>query len=242
METTQTTQTTDAGRQGLHARLLAALGPAITAGDHPPGSVLRTDVLERRFGVSRTVVREAVRVLESMHLVASRRRVGVTVLPPEEWDVFDPQVIRWRMAGRDRPRQLRSLTMLRCAIEPVAAGLAARHASAEQCAAVTRHAVDMVATSRGGQLEAYLVHDIAFHRVVLRASGNEMFARLADVVGEVLTARTQHRVMFDDPDPAAVTLHVRLAEAIRSRDAAGAERLTREITEGAMRELDILAP
>src|SRR5918996_19079 len=107
----------ETSRQGLHARLLAALGPAITAGDYPPGSVLRTDVLE------------AVRVLESMHLVTSRRRVGVTVLPPEEWDVFDPQVIRWRMAGRDRPRQLRSLTSLRSAIEPAAAALAAEHAT-----------------------------------------------------------------------------------------------------------------
>jgi DNA-binding FadR family transcriptional regulator len=177
-----------------------------------------------------------------MHLVESRRRVGVTVLPPEEWDVFDPQVIRWRMAGSDRARQLRSLTTLRCAIEPVAASLAARHASAEQCADITRHAMDMVATSRGQRLEAYLVHDIAFHRAVLRASDNEMFARLGDVVTEVLSARTHHEVMFDDPDPAAGTLHVWLADAIRERDADRAERLTREITAGAMRELDILAP
>ncbi|MEV6108624.1 FadR/GntR family transcriptional regulator [Streptomyces sp. NPDC051940] len=232
----------ETSRQGLHARLLETIGPAIAAGAHPPGSVLRTDELEERFGVSRTVVREAVRVLESMRLVESRRRVGVTVLPPEQWDVFDPQVIRWRMAGPDRPRQLRSLTTLRSAIEPVAAGLAARNATPQQCADITRHAMDMVATSRGRQLQAYLVHDIAFHHVVLRASGNEMFARLGDVVSEVLTARTEHEVMFEDPDPPAVTLHVQVAEAIRCRDAARAEALTREITEGALRELDVLAP
>ncbi|MFD6415076.1 FadR/GntR family transcriptional regulator [Streptomyces sp. NPDC060194] len=229
-------------RPGLHARLLDALGPAITAGEYPAGSVLRTDELGDRFSVSRTVVREVVRVLESMHLVESRRRVGVTVRPPEEWNVFDPQVIRWRMAGADRPRQLRSLTTLRSAVEPAAAGLAAVHADAEQCAAITRHAMDMVANSRGGRLEAYMVHDIAFHREVLRASGNEMFARLGDVVGEVLTARTRYEVTFPDPDPAAVTLHVRVAEAIRARDAAAAERYTREITEGALQELDVLAP
>ncbi|MGP4111411.1 FadR/GntR family transcriptional regulator [Streptomyces sp. 4N509B] len=232
-----------AGRgQGLHALLLSVLGPEIIAGAYPPGSVLRTNEVAERFGVSRTVVREVVRVLESMHLVASRRRVGVTVQPAERWNVFDPQVIRWRMAGADRPRQLRSLTVLRRAIEPVAASLAARHATPEQCADLTRHAMDMVATSRGQQLQAYLVHDVAFHEVVLRASGNEMFARLGDVVREVLTARTRHQVMFDDPDPAAVTLHVRVAEAIRSGDADGAERATREIAEGALRELDILAP
>lgn len=228
--------------QGLHTHVLDALGLEIAAGDCPPGRVLRTDELARRFDVSRTVVREVIRVLESMHLVESRRRVGVTVRPTEEWNVYDPQVIRWRLAGSDRPRQLRSLTVLRSAVEPVAAGLAARHASAEQCAALTECALGMVATSRGQQLEGYLRHDIAFHRIVLNASGNEMFARLGDVVAEVLTGRTHHQVMFEDPDPAAVTLHVRLAEAVREGDAEGAERLTKEIAVGALHELDVLVP
>lgn len=228
--------------RGLHTHVLDSLGLAITAGEYPPGSVLRTDELARRFDVSRTVIREVVRVLESMYLVESRRRVGVTVRPAEQWNVYDPQVIRWRLAGADRPRQLRSLTVLRSAVEPVAAGLAALRATPAQCADLTEQALGMVATSRGRQLEAYLVHDVAFHRIVLNASGNEMFARLGDVVAEVLTGRTHHQVMFPDPDPAAVTLHVRVAEAVRERDAAEAERLTREIAVGALEELDVLAP
>lgn len=228
--------------QGLHTQVLDALGLAITAGEYPQGSVVRTDEVARRFDVSRTVVREVVRVLESMHLVESRRRVGVTVRPTEEWNVYDPRVIRWRLAGADRPRQLRSLTVLRSAVEPVAAGLAAKNATAEQCAALTECALGMVASSRGHQLERYLEHDIAFHRVVLDASGNEMFARLGDVVAEILAGRTHHQVMFDDPDPAAVTLHVQVAEAVREGDADRAERITREIAVGALAELDVLAP
>ncbi|MFD4947870.1 FadR/GntR family transcriptional regulator [Streptomyces sp. NPDC058239] len=227
---------------GLHTHVLDTLGLEIAAGEHPPGQVLRTDELAQRFDVSRTVVREVVRVLESMHLVESRRRVGVTVQPTEAWNVYDPQVIRWRLAGADRPRQLRSLTVLRSAIEPVAAGLAARNATPEQCAALTECALGMVATSRGQQLEGYLEHDIAFHRIVLNASGNEMFARLGDVVAEILAGRTHHQVMFEDPDPAAVTLHVRLAEAVREGDTGAAERLTKEIAVGALHELDVLAP
>ena len=228
--------------RGLHGRVLDSLGPAITAGEYPPGSVLRTDELAQRFDVSRSVMREAVRVLESMHLVESRRRVGVTVRPKAEWNVYDPQVIRWRLAGADRPHQLRSLTVLRSAVEPVAAGLAAKHATAEQCAELTQCALGMVAHSRGHQLEGYLFHDVAFHRVILNASGNEMFARLGDVVAEVLAGRTHHEVMFEDPDPTAVTLHVQVAEAVREGDADRAEKLTREITVGALEELDILAP
>ncbi|UQX04332.1 FCD domain-containing protein [Streptomyces sp. RerS4] len=228
--------------QGLHSQVLDTLGLAITAGEHPPGSVLRTDEIAERFDASRTVVREVVRVLESMQLVESRRRVGVTVRPADEWNVYDPRVIRWRLASADRPRQLRSLTVLRSAIEPVAAGLAATHATPEQCARLTEAALGMVRTSRGHQLEGYLHHDIAFHRTILNASGNEMFARLGDVVAEVLTGRTEHAVMFHDPDPAAVTLHVQVAEAVREADAPRAESLTRRIALGALEELDVLAP
>ncbi|WP_338900522.1 GntR family transcriptional regulator [Streptomyces sp. TG1A-60] len=190
----------------MHGRLLETLGSAITAGEYPPGSVLRTDELAQTFEVSRSVMREAVRVLESLHLVESRRRVGVIVRTPAERNVYDPQVIRRRLAGADRTRRLRSLTVLRSAVEPIAAGLAARHATAEQCAELTECAVGMVANSRGHRLEGYLHHD----------------------------------VMFDDPDPAAVTLHAQVA--IREHDAPRAERLTREITVGALQELDTLAP
>lgn len=228
--------------RGLHGRLLDSLGPEITSGTHPRGTVLRTDELAERYEVSRTVVREAIRVLESMHLVESRRRVGVTVLPAHEWNVYDPQVITWRLAGSDRPRQLRSLTVLRSAVEPVAARLAAELASPADCSALTEHALGMVATSRGHQLPAYLVHDVAFHRTVLRASGNEMFARLGDVVAAVLTGRTEHEVMFSDPRPEAVSLHVTVAEAVRQGDGARAEQVMRTITEDALAELDVLVP
>lgn len=226
---------------GLHSRVLAELGPAIASGEYAPGTVLRIDELERRYGVSRTVVREAVRVLESMNLVETRRRVGITVRPTEHWHVFDPALIRWRLTGADRPRQLRSLTTLRTAVEPVAAGLAALAATPDQCGKITHLAAEMAAAARSGDLRQYLVPDIAFHRLMLDASGNEMFARLGDVVAEVLTGRTEHQVMFEAPDPEAVTLHVRVAEAVRARDAENAERLMREICVGALRELEILA-
>ena len=102
-------------RGGLHARVLAELGPAIASGECPPGTVLRIDELERRYGVSRTVVREVVRVLEAMHLVASRRRVGITVRPAEEWNVAGVLVTPNHMSdlGGYRPgRWLRNLPHL----------------------------------------------------------------------------------------------------------------------------------
>ncbi|WP_405014271.1 FadR/GntR family transcriptional regulator [Kitasatospora sp. NBC_01539] len=224
--------------QGLPGRLLADLGPAIASGEIPEGTVLRAEELEERYGVSRTVVREAVRILESMRLVAPRRRVGITVQPRAGWDVFDPLVIRWRLAGADRAAQLRSLGSLRVAVEPAAAALAAVEATDDDRRALAALAVELTVTARAADLEAFLQHDIAFHATVLRASGNEMFAHLHDTVGAVLTGRTEHHLMPHRPRPYAVQLHREVADAICSGDAALAERAMRTIVTGALDELN----
>jgi DNA-binding FadR family transcriptional regulator len=228
--------------QGLHHRVLAELGPAIAAGTHAAGAVLRLEELADRYGVSRTVVREAVRVLESMQLVETRRHVGVLVRPKADWNPYDPLIIRWRLAGADRMDQLRSLTELRCAIEPAAAGLAAGRATPAQCGDLTGLAIQLASTARAGDLHTFLTHDAAFHQLVLAASGNEMFARLGDVVSEVLAGRTEHQLMPDHPRPYAVRLHTRVAELIGCRDAPGAEHAMREIVTGALAEMSPLLP
>ncbi|MER5640004.1 FCD domain-containing protein [Kitasatospora sp. NPDC002227] len=224
--------------QGLPGRLLADLGPAIASGEIPVGAVLRSEELEEQYGVSRTVVREAVRILESMRLVESRRRVGSTVLPKEQWDVFDPLVIRWRLAGADRAAQLRSLGSLRVAVEPAAAALAARQATDDQRRELSALAVELTVTAKAADLESFLRHDIAFHATVLRASGNEMFAHLGDTVGAVLTGRTEHQLMPHQPRPYAVRLHREVAEAICAGEPEQAERAMRTIVVGALEELD----
>src|SRR6476620_9435378 len=94
--------TAHGGPVGLHRDVLDRLGASIVSGEAAPGSVLRIEQLEDRYAVSRSVVREAIRVLESMGLVESRRRVGVTVRPRGSWTVFDPRIIRWRLDGEDR--------------------------------------------------------------------------------------------------------------------------------------------
>ncbi|MGZ5393104.1 MAG: FadR/GntR family transcriptional regulator, partial [Mycobacterium sp.] len=94
----------------LHGGLLAALGTAIVSGEYSAGQVITLDGVSAQHGVSRSVVREAIRVLESMGMVVSRRRVGITILPADKWNVFDPIVIRWRLESGDRAAQLLSLS------------------------------------------------------------------------------------------------------------------------------------
>jgi DNA-binding FadR family transcriptional regulator len=198
----------------LHRGVLEQLGPDIITGTYPPGHVLTLERLCSDFGVSRTVAREVVQVLASMGLVESRRRTGVTVRPSEFWNVFDPSVIRWRLAGPERWSQLRQLTELRAAIEPLAAAGAARNADDAQRKRLLELAALMEENGSQGDLDGFLDHDIEFHRVVLEGSGNDMFAGLSDVVEEVLRGRTHHDLMPNHPKAEARRLHEVVADAI----------------------------
>jgi DNA-binding FadR family transcriptional regulator len=221
------------GSGQLHVGTLDHVGGRIVGGKLAPGDVLTLERLSREYAVSVPVAREVVRVLESMGMVRSRRRVGVTVLPREEWNAFDPRLIRWRLASSDRLAQLQSLSELRRGFEPVAAALAAQHATSEQCGALAGAVSDMVVHGHAGDLEAYLVADVAFHRTLLEASGNEMFRALGDVVEEVLVGRTHHDLMPSRPDEGAIELHEVVARAVRTGDAPAAERAMREVIEEA---------
>ncbi len=217
----------------LHGNLLSALGTAITSGEYQAGQVLTLDGVSAQHGVSRSVVREAIRVLESMGMVESRRRVGVTIQAAEKWNVFDPRLIRWRLDAGDRTAQLVSLSELRRGFEPAAAALAAQRANPDQCRVMAAAVSDMVMHGRSGDLEAYLSADKIFHQTLLEASGNEMFRALNGVVAEVLTGRTHHGMMPATPNPAAIELHDEVARAIRMRDEVAAERAMRAIIDEA---------
>jgi DNA-binding FadR family transcriptional regulator len=195
--------------------------------------VLTLDGVSEKHGLSRSVAREAIRVLESMGMVESRRRVGITIQPAENWNVFDPLLIRWRLEAGDRAAQLMSLSELRRGFEPAAAALAARRADPHQCRIMAAAVSDMVVHGRAGDLEAYLSADKVFHQTLLAASGNEMFRALNGVVAELLTGRTHHDMMPTTPNPAAIELHDEVARAIRLRDEAAAERAMRAIIDEA---------
>lgn len=214
---------------GLHDPVLEKLGTEIASGELPAGHVLTLDGIQERFGVSRTVARETMRILESMGLVESRRRVGITVRPFESWNVFDPRVIWWRLAGPGRGAQLRTLTELRIAVEPLAAGAAARSATTAQRARVVELAGTLRRLGEAAELTEFMELDVEYHALLLQASGNEMFGALADVVAAVLRGRTQLGLMPHQPVPQALDLHEAVAHAVAGGHSAEAERAMREL-------------
>ncbi|MGN9767956.1 FadR/GntR family transcriptional regulator [Micromonospora sp. SD12] len=222
---------------GLHARVLDRLGTAICDGELAPGSVLNIDDLVDRYAVSRSVVREVLRVLASIGFIETRRRVGVMIRPSEDWNVFDPQVIRWRLASAGRIVQLRSITELRTAVEPHAAWLAASRVGHDEASDLVGLAAKMWAAGKAGDEERFLQLDIEFHRRILVASGNEMFVRLQDLIAEVLTGRHQHHLMPHHPHEQALQLHAEVAQAIQRRDGDRARRAMVQLMEQAFDEM-----
>lgn len=215
--------------EARHSAVLDLLGRQITDGTLPEGHVLTLVSIQETHDVSRTVARETMRVLESMGLVVSRRRVGITVQPRTEWNVFDPRVIWWRLAGPGRDAQLRSLTELRIAVEPFAAAAAARGSSAVERRRAVTLAGEMRELGEAGELEKFLELDIEFHDLLLRASGNEMFAALREVVAVVLRGRTQLGLMPHRPVPEALDLHEEVARQVARSEPAAAETAMREL-------------
>ena len=210
--------------QVLHTGVADTLGREIVDGVRPAGSVLTLEQIQERFGVSRSVARDAMRLLESVGLVLPKRRVGLVVLDSSEWGVFDPTLIGWRLAGPGRSSQLQSLTELRAAVEPVAAAGTARHADHATRVRLVELAAQLRQAGTAGDLETFLALDIEFHQTLLRGSRNEMFAALCDVVAVVLTGRTRLGLMAPHPAEAALAGHEEVAGAIRDFDPEGAER------------------
>lgn len=204
------------GSSDLRDLVLDTLGQEICGGVLGPDHVFTTESIEDRFQVSRPVVREALRALEALGLVRPKRRVGMTVQHLTAWNVYDLQVVRWRLAGAGRVAHLRSLTELRSAIEPAAARMAAIRTSLVQASELVGLSGRLWAAGREGDAPEFLRLDRQFHQLVLDMSGNEMFAKLHHLVDEVLTGRTQYNLMPRYPAPAALQMHVDIAVAIQA--------------------------
>lgn len=218
-----------------HATLVDWLGTRI-CGEFPPGTLLVVEELCERHAVSRSVVREALRVLASKGLVAARRGVGTTTQPPAAWNLFDPDVVRWRLRSPDRINQLRELLELRSGFEPEAAALAAERADPDAVADLMAAAARLWSLGHRDAPADFLDADEEFHRVLLSASGNDMFGQLAPVVGAILRGRAEEGLTPAHPAGRALENHMALARAIQRGDAERARAVALQLVSDTMDE------
>jgi len=195
--------------------LLDNLGRAIVTGRYDRQPFPTEAELAKQHGVSRSVTREAVKMLTAKGLLSARPRQGTVVEPTSSWNLFDTDVLRWLLERQFSVDLLKQFNQLRVAIEPEAAALAARFADDEDLRRIANGLQRMQAAEEGADdtLEA----DIAFHVAVLRASGNPFYAQFRDVVGTAL--RTSIRLTNRLKGRTAnVADHGRVRDAIEARD------------------------
>ncbi|MEV6589741.1 FadR/GntR family transcriptional regulator [Streptomyces acidicola] len=218
--------------RGLYGQAVEEIGRRIIRGDHPPGSVLYPEKLETELGVSKTVVREALRVLASKGLIESRQKRGTTIRPRADWNLLDSDLLRWQGSSAPTDSFLEDLAEVRAIVEPAGARLAASRRTESDLTAL-RQALDAMAAA-GTDTEAMVEADLAFHRALLDAAHNELLSRMEVVIeaGLGIRDRIVHGARhFSD----SVPVHEELLQAVEAGDpdaaAAAAQALLAQASE-----------
>jgi GntR family transcriptional regulator, galactonate operon transcriptional repressor len=211
-------------KRNLREQLVEMLGGEIVRGRLKPGGLLPAeDVLLARYGVSRTVLREAINVLSGKGLLDARPKRGTIVRPRSEWNQLDPMILTWLGSDATEPgskslkRNLDHLMELRRIIEPSAAGLAAERGTAEDLAHLSA-AYDAMERA-GDDVHAFMDADVAFHIACLEATHNEFLLPIAHAIRTELL--TSMRLTMGDADRnrrVSLPLHRSIRDAIVARD------------------------
>ena len=223
-------------RPRVRHNVTAAIGGDICGGRFPPGTVLpRESDLCETYGVSRTVIRESLKVLETKGLVRGRPRVGTLVCDRSEWNVLDAQILEWMGPDVLSAELLSSILEARRTVEPAAAFLAASRATTQEIADLERACDEMGEAE--GDIEVFTAADARFHETLLRASHNQVFHQLSSIIHAALSyalhASNRAAVKRDE----ALDVHRELVDALRLRDGARAEACSRHILDLAARDL-----
>jgi GntR family galactonate operon transcriptional repressor len=207
--------------RSLVDRVVQVIGQDIATGRFPPGAQLpnETEWCER-LDVSRSVLREALRVLVSKNLIDIRARSGGRVCDQAAWNLLDPDILIWRAQGEQQDAYVTELFELRRVLEPAAAGLAAARISPLQLAELTRAYEEMAAA--GEDTARFFEPDVRFHRTILGAVGNALFHALGQTVTVALDITL--RLSLDAPkgQQQSLPFHKTVLEAITGRDAPAA--------------------
>ncbi|WP_406725147.1 FadR/GntR family transcriptional regulator [Streptomyces sp. GD-15H] len=209
--------------RGLHGQLVQQLGQMIVSGDLGADRPLVPEEIGQRFEVSRTVVRESLRVLEAKGLVSARPNVGTRVRPVSDWNLLDPDIIEWRAFGPQRDDQRRELCELRWAIEPLAARLAAGHGRED----VQQRLSDMVeimghAMGQGDAL-TFARADSEFHSLLIQVAGNRMLEHLSGIVSAALQVSGGPAAGCERPNETSLAHHGQIVDALAGGDGEAAE-------------------
>ena len=219
----------------LTLAMAAELGKKIVARQLAAGASLPTEgELQAEFGVSRTVVREAVRHLASKGLVSVGPKVGTKVRPSSEWNMLDPEVMDWHLRGTASAAFIASLYEMRLIIEPEAARLAAARISVTQIENLNAALAQMSENPRGSQ--DLITADLAFHRTILEATGNPVLRSFGALIENSLSVSFSLSWRKSETGQ-TLKLHGQVVDAILAGDEELAALHMRRLIETAYRDV-----
>lgn len=212
-----------------HARVVEDIGRAIVTGKYAVGEVLPGDAqLGERFGVSRTVLREAMKTLGAKGLVVARARVGTRVNERRAWNVLDADVLVWLVQAGGDPDMMRHVFEMRLALEPVAARLAAENAGPDDVRLLFEIADRL---NERHTNESFALVDLDLHLAVLEASGNPLMHAAGNLIEAALAVIFERSSPVADQELASsvAATHRAIVEAIAAGDGAAAEDAMRTV-------------
>ena len=209
----------------LPEQVVDELGQRIVRGDFACNGGLPTEPeLSAELGISRNVLREAIKVLASKGMVAVRPKTGIRVRTPDNWNVLDPDVLAWSSVGSEL-RNAHDFVEFRRIVEPKASYLAALRATDEEIAGIKRAFDALFACI--GQPARIPAADIIFHRSIYDASHNIVLRQ----IGSLITPLMQNQVVLTTDHPGSfekgLPLHRKVTEAIAKRNPKRAEAYSR---------------
>jgi DNA-binding FadR family transcriptional regulator len=222
-------------RRGLHGAVVHEIGVRIVDGELKPGDTLPDNGFLDEADVSRTVVREAIKVLAAKGLVESRPKVGTFVRPRRDWNLLDPDVLAWQIEAGPDARFLEQALELRRMIEPAAARLAAERATEPEIKALYEAFEEMLAA--GDDLDAFMAPDLRFHSLLLEACGNELLEHMSEIFTAVLRTVFAYSSSSSRSYPRAARRHRAIVKAIEAHDPDAAEQAVLRLIDDTKRNL-----
>ena len=217
----------DIGGANVHSSLANEIGLRIVRGDYPPGTILPKEATwSDTFDVSRSAVREAMKMLMAKGLLASRPKVGSWVEPRERWNLLDRDVLAWYATSPNREAFLRIVQEFRHIIEPEATAFAAERRTPEQMEEISRACREMgEATSLQERTRA----DTRFHLAILRASANDLLVPVGVLIEQALNHLFVHVTREVNSLKHAQKLHEDIEKAIRLQRPDAARKAVRKL-------------
>ncbi|MGH6862476.1 MAG: FadR/GntR family transcriptional regulator, partial [Phyllobacterium sp.] len=170
------------GQSRTHlGHVMRDLGLKIISGSYPENTILPGDTeLLQRFGVSRTVLREALKTLAAKGLIQPKAKIGTRVLERSHWNLFDPDILVWHFEAGPSAHFLSSIVEMRLALEPEAAGLAALRRTDEQLEKLYAW-VGKMGEARESASD-FVYSDLQFHIAIAEASGNPFMRSISALI------------------------------------------------------------